>query len=59
MTTLTQLTTGECADLFKDLIECREYNEYTHARKCKDIRVALQKCVVKNNMGELGQNFSM
>jgi hypothetical protein len=59
VTTLLQVTEGECADLFKDFIQCREYNEYTHARKCKDIRVTLQKCVVKNKMGELGQNFSM
>mmetsp|Transcript_108184 Transcript_108184/g.161846 ORF Transcript_108184/g.161846 Transcript_108184/m.161846 type:complete len:116 (+) Transcript_108184:116-463(+) len=56
--TLFEVMGGECKDLFASLVACNEKNEYNFATKCKSIRDALEKCAVKNKVGELGKNYS-
>jgi hypothetical protein len=56
--TLFEVMGGECKDLFASLVACNQKNEYSFATKCKSIRDALEKCAVKNKVGELGKNYS-
>ena len=46
---------GECSNLYDDLIECNGNNIYDYAARCKQVRDSLQMCAIKNKFGELGK----
>mmetsp|Transcript_37283 Transcript_37283/g.90535 ORF Transcript_37283/g.90535 Transcript_37283/m.90535 type:complete len:114 (+) Transcript_37283:96-437(+) len=55
--TYSSITSGECADLFADVMKCNSKNEYNYGRMCKDVRRALETCAAKNKYGEFGKKY--
>ena len=55
--TYSSIISGECADLFKDVMTCNAKNEYNYGIKCKQVRSALEECAAKNKYGEFGKSY--
>jgi hypothetical protein len=53
--TYAAVKSGECKRNYDDLIYCNGRYEDDYAKNCKSVREALQECVVKNKLGELGK----
>jgi hypothetical protein len=51
------MISGECNDLFKDVMTCNAKNEYNYGNKCIQVRRALEECAAKNKFGEFGKTY--
>eukprot|EP00980_Cylindrotheca_fusiformis_P018802 scaffold6265_cov193-Cylindrotheca_fusiformis.AAC.22 len=55
--TYSSMISGECNDIFKDVMKCNSKNQYNYGRKCKQVRRALEECAAKNKLGEFGKSY--